>query len=302
MGSGTAPVCTDLEAWIASGIESVDALLDRLIPSEAVAPARIHAAMRHSVFAGGKRMRPLLVVAAAEACGGLNDAVLHAACAIEMVHTFSLIHDDLPALDNDDLRRGLPTCHVAYGEDMAILAGDALHTLAFAVLAELPDAPDSERLACIRLLADTCGTRGMVGGQVDDLLCEGKDVSLDHLRSIHARKTGELLRASVLSGAILSGADANDRRHLDAYARHIGVAFQIVDDILDLTSDAETLGKPAQSDLRHDKATYPKFLGLEGSRSLAEAALESALEELKALERPADRLADIARYVVDRTK
>ncbi|MFM7320354.1 MAG: polyprenyl synthetase family protein, partial [Armatimonadota bacterium] len=196
-----------LEQWFADGLARIDAVLEAILPAPNEPPGRIHQAMRHSVFAGGKRLRPMLVLAAAEACGPIDDAVLHAACAIELVHTFSLIHDDLPALDNDDLRRGLPTCHVAYGEDMAILAGDALHTLAFSVLASLPATPDAAKLSCIRLLADACGTRGMVGGQVDDLLSEGVEIPLEHLRSIHARKTGELLRASVLSGAVLTGAD-----------------------------------------------------------------------------------------------
>jgi len=290
-----------LDRWFAEQATRVDRALDALVPPGDAPPARIHAAMRHSLFAGGKRLRPLLALAAAEACGVVDDAVIQAACAIELVHTFSLIHDDLPALDNDYLRRGAPTCHVAFGEDMAILAGDALHTLAFAVLADLPGATDARRMACIRLLAATCGTHGMVGGQVDDLLCEGVEIPLEQLRSIHARKTGELLRASVLFGAILAGADDAAQARLDLHARHIGVAFQIVDDILDVTSDAQTLGKPAQSDLRHDKATYPKFFGLEGARTLAEQSLDAALDALEPFGPAGSRLADIARYVVSRT-
>ena len=279
----------------------IDRQLDLLIPSSDTAPKVLHAAMRHSLFAGGKRLRPLLVVAAAEAVGNPTlPPVLSAGCALEMVHTFSLIHDDLPALDNDDLRRGVPTCHVAFGEDIAILAGDALLVRAFEVLATLPGASDSHRSRCVASIAAACGSAGMVGGQVDDLAGEGMALDAAELQSIHDRKTAALLQACVACGGMLAGGDSDALERLDTYARNVGLAFQIVDDILDITSDAATLGKPVGSDLRHDKATYPKLFGLETSRRMAADAVDTAIAAVAPYAEGALPLIHLARYMVER--
>lgn len=287
----------DLAGYLAAAQATVNAALDRCVPAADVPPTVLHAAMRHSLFAGGKRIRPVLSLAAGDAVGAEREPLLPFACALELVHTFSLIHDDLPALDNDDLRRGRPTCHKVYGEDMAILAGDALHALAFALLARAEAAPQRV-LRTVALLGDACGK--MVGGQVDDLLHEGKPIEADLLRSIHARKTGALLRASVLGGAILGGASADQEAAIAAYGAHIGVAFQIVDDILDVTGTDETLGKPAGSDLKHDKATYPRLFGLDRSRTLARESLDAALDALTDFGDDAAPLRALARRIVER--
>jgi geranylgeranyl diphosphate synthase type II len=290
----------DLALWSAAALHAVNDALDRFTPAADTPPVTLHEAMRYSLLAGGKRVRPLLCIAGAEAVGGGAASVLPMACALEMLHTFSLIHDDLPALDDDDLRRGLPTSHVRFGEAMAILAGDALHTLAFATVAREQAGPPATVLRCVRLLADACGEAGMVGGQVDDMSWEGKPVTAEILRSIHARKTGALLSASVVTGGILSGADADEEAALAAYGAQIGVAFQIVDDILDVTGDDATLGKPAGSDEKNDKATYPKLFGLDESRRLARTAMDNALSTLCPFDDRAEPLRAFARYIVER--
>jgi geranylgeranyl diphosphate synthase type II len=258
--------------------------------------------MRYSLLGGGKRIRPLLCIAGAESVGGRADAVLPAACALEMIHTFSLIHDDLPAIDDDNYRRGIPTAHRKYGEAMAILAGDALHTLAFAVVAAHQTADDPTRvIRVIALIADAAGTDGMVGGQVDDLYYERHaGVDADILRSIHARKTGALLNASILSGALLCGADERAERALRAYGGHVGVCFQIVDDVLDVTGDALKLGKPIGSDEKKGKATYPKLFGIDRSLRLARESSEAAVAALEALDHRAEPLRAFARFIVER--
>ena len=248
----------DLETYSARWSKAVNVALACYTPPADAPPVILHEAMRYSLFAGGKRLRPLLCVAGAEAVNGVGGSVLPTASALEMIHTFSLIHDDLPALDNDDLRRGRPTLHKAYDEAMAILAGDALHTLAFATIATHQSGTPEAILRVIRILADACGERGMVGGQVDDILHERQPIGAEMLRSIHERKTGALLIASILSGAILSHATVEQEAALLKCGEQIGVAFQIVDDILDVTGDDATLGKPVGSDLKLDKATYPK--------------------------------------------
>jgi Geranylgeranyl pyrophosphate synthase len=290
----------DFDAYVADRTARVNAALDRLTPAATAPPATLHEAMRYSLFAGGKRIRPLLCVAAAEAVGGNGDAVLPTACALEMVHTFSLIHDDLPALDNDDLRRGLPTSHKKFGEAMAILAGDALHTLAFATLLTHQTGEPAAVLRAARLLADALGTFGMVGGQVDDLYYEGRAADAATLRGIHARKTGALLNAALLTGAVLSGATAAQEDALRAYGEQVGLAFQIVDDVLDVTGDGAKLGKPTGSDAKHDKATYPKLFGLEESRRLAFEAAEAASAALASFDQRADPLRAFARFIVER--
>ena len=292
----------DLDAYAASRLKQIHAALDCYTPPADAPPAILHEAMRYSLFAGGKRIRPLLCLAAAEAVGGDAETVLPVACAIEMIHTFSLIHDDLPALDNDDLRRGLPTSHKKFGEAMAILAGDALHTLAFSVLATHQLARDPEQLLrCIRLVAESCGESGMVGGQVEDMQYEKRnDVTPEILRHIHARKTGALLNASLLTGAILSGATPAQESALRTYGDQVGVAFQIVDDILDVTSDDATLGKSTGSDIKNDKATYPKLFGLEKSSQMAQDAVTEALTALSPFDTRAVPLRAFAAYIVQR--
>ncbi|MDX1931595.1 MAG: polyprenyl synthetase family protein [Capsulimonadales bacterium] len=276
--------------------------LDRYTPPADTPPATLHAAMRYSLLSNGKLMRPLLCVAAAEAVGGAAESVLPTACALEMIHTFSLIHDDLPALDNDDLRRGRPTSHKQFGEAMAILAGDALHTLAFGTIAHHQKASDASTvLRVLRLVADACGQAGMVGGQVDDMYYEKRDdVTPEILRHIHARKTGALVNAAILSGAILSGATSDQEAALQTYGDNLGLAFQIVDDILDVTGDDATLGKPAGSDLKNDKATYPKLFGLERSQQLAQEATDASLAALSTFDERAEPLRAFARFVLER--
>ena len=240
--------------------------------------------MRHSLFAGGKRVRPILFVAAAEALAGESPEAFAPACALELIHTYSLIHDDLPALDNDDFRRGRPTCHKVFGEAMAILAGDALLTRAFQVLAEDASVPAERRIALVGELARAAGTvEGMIGGQVEDLEAEGEPVTADRLDYIHRSKTGALLRGSVRMGAIWAGAEPDAFAQLDAYGRHVGFAFQIVDDILDVTADSATLGKTAGKDAEQQKATFPALYGLEESRRMAREHYEAALAALEPL-------------------
>ena len=278
----------------------VDRELDRLLPPAGMPPGSIHAAMRHSVFAGGKRIRPILALAAAEACGRKLRGV-RAACALELVHTYSLIHDDLPALDDDDLRRGQPTCHKAFGEATAVLAGDALLTLAFRVLAELEE-PDGTRIALVAELARAGGTLdGMIGGQVADLEAEGRDPVESEVRYIHLSKTAALIRASVRFGALQAGASTDQLAALSDYGESIGLAFQIVDDILDEVSSSAELGKTAGKDSSQGKATYPALYGIEGSRRRAGRCCHDALRALDAFGESAWALRSLARLIVDRT-
>lgn len=277
----------DFESWVAAQTKQINVELDAHCQDNGT---RLREAMRYSLLAGGKRIRPLLCRAAAEAIGGEPDATARAASALEMIHTFSLIHDDLPAMDDDDLRRGRPTCHKVYGEAIAILAGDALQALAFEVVAgySLP----------LHELSRACGQ--MCAGQAADLAAEGQNISLTQLQSIHARKTGALLRAAVLCGRTHAIADVEEIIALETFGNKIGIAFQIVDDILDLTGDDATLGKPAGSDLKHDKATYPKLVGLEESKRLARDAEGEALLALERFGERGERLRQIARYIVER--
>ncbi len=279
----------------------VDAELDRLLPAESAAPATIHRAMRYSVFAGGKRVRPILCMEAARAVSLDPAGVETAACALEMVHTYSLIHDDLPALDNDDLRRGKPTCHKVFGEAMAILAGDALLTLAFAVLSGLPAAPGGRRARLVQELATAAGTPGgMVAGQVADLEGEGRPPEPALLESIHRAKTGALLRASVRMGAIYAGADADQLDALTRYGEHVGLAFQIVDDILDVVESSEALGKTPGKDARQGKITFPAVYGLDVSREMAERERLNAHRALGPFGPEALRLRELADLIVQR--
>jgi geranylgeranyl pyrophosphate synthase len=309
-----------LDAWLAARREAVDAALERFLPRTSSAPAVVTDAMRYSVFAGGKRLRPVLALAAAEAVSARqgDDAgealimAIPAACALEMIHTYSLVHDDLPAMDNDTLRRGRPTSHVVHGEGMAILAGDALLTDAFALLAREPRSDAAARIGegelarrklhAIRLIAEAAGSDGMVGGQALDLrAAEAGAAPLDHdgLREMHARKTGALLRASALAGAAMAGATGEILDAVADYGTHIGLAFQIVDDILDVEEASAVLGKTPGKDAAAGKPTYPALYGLDGSRRRARSSLEQAL---RALERAGlgGQLPAIAEWVVSR--
>lgn len=293
----------DLATYVARTSQLISEALNRFTPDETMPPPRLQAAIRYSLLGNGKLIRPLLCVASAQAVGGRAEDVLPMACALEMVHTFSLMHDDLPALDNDDFRRGVPTSHKQFGEAMAILAGDALNTLAYATIAthQLPLTSDPARVVrVIRLLADASGTLGMVGGQVDDMAYERMPVSAEILRSIHERKTGALLNASILSGAILAGATDAQEDALRAYGNQVGLAFQIVDDILDVVGDDAKIGKPTGSDVKNDKATYPKMYGLSHSEALAREAADTAIAALSGFDDQASPLRAFARYIVER--
>jgi geranylgeranyl diphosphate synthase, type II len=280
--------------------KAVEAALDRWVPGEDENPRTIHRAMRYSLFAGGKRVRPLLAIAAAEAVSDAPNGIESCACALEMIHTYSLIHDDLPALDNDDLRRGRPTCHKVFGDAMAILAGDALLTLAFEVLAKL-DAGAERRVELVRELSTASGTvGGMIGGQVNDVEGERKRPTAQLLDSIHRAKTGALLRASVRMGAIYAGADAEQLRALTGFGEHVGLAFQIVDDILDVEQSSEALGKTAGKDAAQKKITFPAVYGIERSREMAEEERLEAHLALQPFDERAQRLRELADLVVRR--
>jgi geranylgeranyl diphosphate synthase type II len=295
----------DFREYLARQTELVNTALERWTPPETEPPATIHQAMRYSLFAGGKRIRPALCLAAAEAITRDPDAspdALGAACALEMVHTYSLIHDDLPALDNDDLRRGRPTNHKVFGEAMAILAGDALLTLAFQVLAQLPDVSRERRSLLVEELAMAAGTRGgMIGGQVHDLEGEHQAPTAELLDRIHRAKTGALLRASVRLGALVAGADDRAYAALSAYGEHAGLAFQIVDDLLDVEQSSEALGKTAGKDAAQHKITFPAVYGIEPSRVMARRELAAAHQALAVFGDDARRLHEIADLIVQRS-
>ncbi len=281
----------------------INEALQRYVPKFTNFASRVTEAMHYSLFAGGKRLRPILLLAGAEAVGGRAEDYLAAACALECIHTYSLIHDDLPAMDDDDLRRGKPTCHKAFDEATAILAGDGLLTYAFELLTHpdlLAKVPGERVLRVIGLIAKAAGIYGMVGGQMADLLAEGRRVSSEELDFIHRHKTGALITASVVSGAILAGASPEKEKALEAYGWAIGRAFQIVDDLLDILGDEKVIGKPVGSDLEKEKATYPALFGIEASRQKAIELVEEALAALSPFDHRAEPLRDIARYIVER--
>jgi geranylgeranyl diphosphate synthase, type II len=280
----------------------VNAWLDCLVPSETVPPERLHRAMRYSLFAGGKRLRPTLVLASGESLGAATDDLMPAACAVEMIHTYSLIHDDLPAMDNDDLRRGRPTCHKAFGEATAILAGDALLTQAFRVLSSDGPARDATRqIKVIREVATAAGTvDALIGGQMADIENEGVKVEPPALEYIHRSKTGAMITASVVVGAIVAGANDGEIEKLRAYGERIGLAFQIADDILDVTSTSEQLGKTPGKDQAARKATYPAVHGLEASGARARALVREAVEIVSSLEFTSRVLEAIAHFIIAR--
>lgn len=291
----------DLSAYLRQRQKQVEVALDNFLPVKD--PATIYEAMRYSLLAGGKRLRPILCLASCELVGGTIDMAMPTACALEMVHTMSLIHDDLPAMDNDDYRRGKLTNHKVYGEDIAILAGDGLLVYAFEVVAtQTQNVPAQRVLQAIARLAHAFGADGVVGGQVVDLQSEGKsDVSVETLHFIHTHKTGALLEACVLCGAILGGASDEDLQRLSRYAQNIGLAFQIVDDILDITKTQEELGKTAGKDLQAQKATYPSIWGLEESQRQADRLIEQAKAELANFGEKAIPLVAIAEFITTRS-
>jgi geranylgeranyl diphosphate synthase type II len=290
----------NLREYLAQQQKLVDAELDRLVPPESAPPETIHRAMRYSLFAGGKRIRPILCIEAARTIASECSGILAAACSLELIHTYSLIHDDLPALDNDDYRRGKLTNHKVFGDAMAILAGDSLLTLAFQVLAQL-DAPDYTKTRLIAELAVAAGTvGGMIGGQVADLEGEGKPPGAELLETIHRAKTGALLRASLRMGAHAAGASERQYDALSCYGEHVGLAFQIVDDILDIEESSEALGKTAGKDEAQHKITFPAVYGLDVSRRMAQEECERAHAVLAPFGDRAQRLHELADLIVHR--
>ena len=290
----------NLPAFFEEDRAAVDAALDRLMPGENAQPPSIHRAMRYSVQAGGKRVRPILCLESARIFSDDVAPILPVACALEFIHTYSLIHDDLPALDNDDLRRGKPTCHKKFGEATAILAGDALLTLAFETIANSPIGP-ARRIAILSHVAASAGTvNGMVGGQAADLEAEGHSIQPEDLEYIHRSKTAALIRASVVAGAIGNGADDLDVARLKRFGESIGWAFQVVDDILDVEESSAVLGKTAGKDAAQQKATYPSLFGLEKSRQFAKELEDRAMAEIKVYGLGAARLQAVAEMIVHR--
>jgi geranylgeranyl diphosphate synthase type II len=289
-----------MKDYLLSRQKMVDKALEVFLPKSTVKPKTIHKAMRYSVFAGGKRLRPILCLAAAECCGGQTIAAIPLACAVECVHTYSLIHDDLPCMDDDDLRRGVPTSHKVFGEAVAVLAGDALLTFAFELASQVPGWPRYALRKVIRELAVASGSRHLIAGQVVDLESEGKKVSVPLLRFIHESKTAALLSSSVRLGAMSANATPAKLRNLSHFGRALGLAFQVIDDILDVTQTSETLGKSAGKDLTAEKATYPSVVGLERSRQIARRLTQEAHGALKPLGRKAEILHGLADHLLAR--
>jgi geranylgeranyl diphosphate synthase type II len=295
----------DLKAYLYEKREEIEAALWRFIQGKCLSH-HLSEPIQYAIMAGGKRLRPVLCVAALKTVGGNMDTVMPAACAIEMIHTYSLIHDDLPAIDNDDMRRGQQTCHIKFDEGTAILCGDALLNLAFEILSEAGlNAPVSQSrkwLQVIDILGSASGCSGMIEGQVRDIANEGRKLNRSDLQSIHELKTGALIRASVRIGALLGGGSDHQMALLDRYAKNIGLAFQVVDDILNIIGDPEKLGKAVGSDAERQKNTYPALMGLENSRKFADTLIDSALQALSIFDNNADPLREIAQYIIDRNR
>ena len=295
----------DLSAHLKARAATIEAALDRYLPAADAPPAQLHQAMRYSMEAGGKRLRPALVLDACAAVGGNDQAVLPTACALECIHTYSLIHDDLPCMDDDDLRRGRPSCHRQFDEATALLAGDALLTLAFYLTATNAAEPGigAERAArATAVLAEAAGAPGMVGGQMLDLMSEGHQPTAELVETIHLKKTTALLTAAVVCGAILGGGSEAQIAAFERYGRGLGLAFQIVDDILDIVGDEAALGKPVGSDQGHDKATWPALFGIEASRAKAHELIEDALAALADFGDEAEPLRVLARFTEERDR
>jgi geranylgeranyl diphosphate synthase type II len=289
-----------MKEYLVSRQKMVDDALQKFLPQASVKPKTIHKAMRYSIFAGGKRLRPILCLAAAECCGGEASEALPLACAIECIHTYSLIHDDLPCMDDDDLRRGMPTSHKVFGEAIAVLAGDALLTFAFELAAQVPAWPRYSLRDVISELAVASGSRNLIAGQVVDLESEGKRISLPLLRFIHESKTAALLRTTIRLGAMSANATPARLESLSTFGTSLGLAFQVIDDILDVTQSSEMLGKSAGKDLVAEKATYPSVVGLDASRRIAKRLTAEAHRSLKPFGQKAEILHGLADYLLDR--
>jgi len=290
----------DFSEYLTERCQQVDAALKRTLPAKDLAPQTLHQAMHYSIFAGGKRLRPILLLAAAEVCGGSTHVAMPAACSVEMLHTYTLIHDDLPCMDDDDLRRGRPTSHKVYGEGVAVLAGDGLLTEAMSTLATTEPSKNYRVRDYIVELCHQTGSVNLIGGQVMDLEGEDKTLTIDQVRAIHNAKTAALLTASVRIGAMTANASEAQMTALTQFGQSLGLAFQVIDDILDVTASSEKLGKTAGKDQNVSKSTYPAVLGLNESRAEAHTLTTAALNSLDIFEEKADRLRDIAHYLLDR--
>lgn len=299
----------DFPSWLDQRAQHIETVLDDLVPEPSAVPSRLHEAMRYAVLGGGKRVRAVLVYAAGEACApagkalGSAQAIAldYAAAAVELIHAYSLVHDDLPCMDNDDLRRGRPTVHVQFDEATAMLAGDALQPLAFELLAQMPIAP-ALVVQAVEALARCAGSLGMAGGQAIDCASIGLELNQEQLQAMHSMKTGAMIQASVLLGGIVAGASSTARAGLESYADAIGLAFQVADDVLDVVSDTATLGKTAGKDAAANKPTYVSLLGLEASRQLLQELRQEAHAAVLPLGQPGTRLAELADYIVGRSR
>jgi geranylgeranyl diphosphate synthase type II len=295
------PIAMNLKAYLRSRRKEIDRALDYYLPKTNVKPATLHKAMRYSLFAGGKRLRPILCLAAAEACRGKVSNALPLACALECIHTYSLVHDDLPSMDNDDYRRGRPTCHRVFGDGIAVLAGDALLTIAFEIVSKAKTAPRYDMSTLLREIAVAAGSQKLIAGQVADLEAEGRKVKRDQLRFIHENKTAAILKSSVRLGAMSANADAKNLRAVTQFGHGLGLAFQVIDDILDVTQSSEILGKSAGKDIAAKKATYPAVIGLEKSRAEARRLTRQAHDALSVFRNgEAEPLHCLANYLLER--
>jgi geranylgeranyl diphosphate synthase type II len=289
-----------LRSYLTTRQKKIDRALDRFLPKEETKPATIHKAMRYSVFAGGKRLRPILCLAAAEACGGRIDHALPFACAMECIHTYSLVHDDLPSMDNDDFRRGRPTCHKVFGDGIAVLAGDALLTIAFEIVSRAEPTPRYNMSMLLREVAVAAGSQKLIAGQVADLEAEGKKAGRAELRYIHENKTAAILTTSVRLGSMSANANAKQLEAITDFGRSLGLAFQVIDDILDVTQTSEKLGKSAGKDVAAKKATYPAVIGLEKSRAEAKRLTRKAHNALSIFRAKGDARRALANYLLER--
>lgn len=289
-----------MKEYLKKYIKVIDDKLDKYLAIEDNPQRIIYEAMRYSVFAGGKRLRPVLMLLTCEMCGGDTDEVLPFACALEMIHTYSLIHDDLPAMDNDDLRRGKPTSHKQFGEATAILAGDALLNKAFEVVSTYSGNNPDRAMKAVNILAVSSGSEGMIGGQIVDMQSESREITLDELRYLHLNKTGAIIRSACVIGAVMSGADSGAIKAVDEFSRNLGIAFQIQDDILDVTGTESELGKPIGSDAEEGKNTYVSLLGLQKSEELSEEYSKKAKQALNIFGEKANTLKELTDYLTDR--
>jgi geranylgeranyl diphosphate synthase type II len=290
----------NLKTYLISRQKTIDRALDRYLPGEETKPITIHKAMRYSLFAGGKRLRPILCLAATEACGGKIEHALPLACAMECIHTYSLVHDDLPSMDNDDFRRGRPTCHKIFGDGIAVLAGDALLTIAFEIVSRARPTRRHEMATLLREIAVAAGSKRLIAGQVADLEAEGKKVTRAELRNIHENKTAAILTTSVRLGAMSANADAKHLSAITKFGRALGLAFQVIDDILDVTQTTEKLGKSAGKDIAAQKATYPATIGLDASRAEAKRLTRRAHDALSVFSAKGEALHALANYLLER--